>query len=360
MGTTASSSEYSANPLPPLSSLTGSTGNNGHNSNSNAERLAILSRIKPRSATPTQSSAISRSVVNAADTKSSRGVPSSELDDSILNGRKSAGRLSMLLKTPLTSTRRESLVNKEEADVGRNTSVLFSHHSSSKPEESVEFTSKDINYTDSQVKPLSSFLSPDGESSKSSILSNERLSEIAMNRFISRLAPEMSQNNDDQALESRKREEELPLTSIQTAPTKSDSLYRYKSSITAPTALSTIPTGLTATTAATTSSFIANRQFIINNPQLAPPPKTTTSSGGETAMNGLIRTLVEKNVAEAMSELRNDIHNLHVELIKQSLAQQTMLKQLAANVPESYRRIADENQGLREELERLKVSKGRF
>lgn len=69
----------------------------------------------------------------------------------------------------------------------------------------------------------------------------------------------------------------------------------------------------------------------------------------------LIRTLVEKSIADAMSEIKNDIQNLHVELIKQSLAQQNALHQIVANMPDMYKKLADDYRILHEENERLKI-----
>ena len=72
-------------------------------------------------------------------------------------------------------------------------------------------------------------------------------------------------------------------------------------------------------------------------------------------MNELIKSLAEKSISESMSDIKNDIQNLHIELIKQSIAQQNALMQIVNSLPDSYQRLAQENQSLREELERLKL-----
>lgn len=69
----------------------------------------------------------------------------------------------------------------------------------------------------------------------------------------------------------------------------------------------------------------------------------------------LVRSIVEKSVGEAMSEIRNDIQNLHIELIKQSIAQQNTLRQILTNLPESYKRLAEDYRQLQEENERLRL-----
>jgi hypothetical protein len=69
----------------------------------------------------------------------------------------------------------------------------------------------------------------------------------------------------------------------------------------------------------------------------------------------LLRSLVERSVAEAMSEIRNDVQNLHVEFIKHSLAQQNTLQQILMALPTSYQKISEELKRVNDENERLKL-----
>lgn len=100
------------------------------------------------------------------------------------------------------------------------------------------------------------------------------------------------------------------------------------------------------------------------NPSLTSPGMAASSTtNGTTIPNTgnipqLIKGLVESSIADAMAEIRNDIQNLHVELIKQSLAQQNALHQIVANMPDMYKRLSDEYRVLQEENERLKLRLG--
>ena len=78
------------------------------------------------------------------------------------------------------------------------------------------------------------------------------------------------------------------------------------------------------------------------------------------ALPEMIRGFIESSLASYMQEIRNDVQNLHVELIKQSLSQQTSLRQILTSLPESYNRLAQENQSLREEIERLRLRLGQL
>lgn len=84
--------------------------------------------------------------------------------------------------------------------------------------------------------------------------------------------------------------------------------------------------------------------------------------GGQSslALPEMIRGFIESSLASYMQEIRNDVQNLHVELIKQSLSQQTSLRQILTSLPESYNRLAQENQSLREEIERLRLRLGQL
>lgn len=96
------------------------------------------------------------------------------------------------------------------------------------------------------------------------------------------------------------------------------------------------------------------------NPSLSSSSMTSSATNGLTTSNSgnipqLIKGLVERSITDAMAEIRNDIQNLHVELIKQSLAQQNALHQIVANMPDMYKKLSDEYRVLQEENERLKL-----
>lgn len=72
----------------------------------------------------------------------------------------------------------------------------------------------------------------------------------------------------------------------------------------------------------------------------------------------LVKSFVEKSISETMSEVRNDVQNLHIEFIKQSLAQQNMMRQILSSIPDNYKKLADDFRLLQEENERLKLRLG--
>lgn len=84
-------------------------------------------------------------------------------------------------------------------------------------------------------------------------------------------------------------------------------------------------------------------------------PASSAINQSKVMMPELIKSMVEKAISESLQELRNDVQNLHVDLIKQTLAQQTMLKQIMANLPESFKNLAEECKLLRDENEHLKA-----
>ena len=79
------------------------------------------------------------------------------------------------------------------------------------------------------------------------------------------------------------------------------------------------------------------------------------ASSAQTLLPDMIKNLVERSIAEAMHEIRNDIQNLHVDLIKQSLAQQNMQRQILSTMPSAYKKLADDYRSLLEENERLRA-----
>jgi hypothetical protein len=101
----------------------------------------------------------------------------------------------------------------------------------------------------------------------------------------------------------------LPITPIQPDNGTSDKLYER---------FSTIPKESQPTIESRRGEFSLSNEY-------SRPIESSSRSSDSPILPELIRSLVEKSIAEAMREMRNDIQNLHVDLIKQSLAQQVSL-----------------------------------
>lgn len=105
-------------------------------------------------------------------------------------------------------------------------------------------------------------------------------------------------------------------------------------------------------------------------PPAAPTRATAPPAAPAPAVPELIQSLVERSVGEAVREMRNDIQNLHVDLIKQTLVQQvraraaprltaqSMLRQILDGLPDALGRLADDYRAVREENERLREKLG--
>ena len=73
------------------------------------------------------------------------------------------------------------------------------------------------------------------------------------------------------------------------------------------------------------STFERGRGELVSLSNEYSRPIESSRPSDSPALPEMIKSLVEKSITEAMHEIRNDIQNLHVDLIKQSLAQQVTL-----------------------------------
>ena len=64
---------------------------------------------------------------------------------------------------------------------------------------------------------------------------------------------------------------------------------------------------------------------------------------------------VERSLDANLAGIRNDVQNIHIDLVKQMAAQQSHLNQVMTSLPQAFQRLAEENRILREENERLKA-----
>lgn len=80
-------------------------------------------------------------------------------------------------------------------------------------------------------------------------------------------------------------------------------------------------------------------------------PRSTSKS---TQSSDQLLEKVSLLIREGMNEVRNDVQNLHVDLIKQAAINQTAIDNLLAAVPRALQQLTAENRALMEENERLR------
>lgn len=84
-------------------------------------------------------------------------------------------------------------------------------------------------------------------------------------------------------------------------------------------------------------------------------PITTGLSEPHTKSSEYLKSLIEESLGEFKCALRNDIQNLHVELIKQSLSQQSAFAQMMEQYMPAVKDLMEEIRRLREENELLRL-----
>lgn len=90
--------------------------------------------------------------------------------------------------------------------------------------------------------------------------------------------------------------------------------------------------------------------------QLTQPPQSSPSVAQPVSNNHeQLKSIIQAEVTSAVSSLRNDLQSLHVEMIKQSLAQQATLRSLFETYLPMTGQLMDALTAAREENERLKL-----
>jgi len=110
------------------------------------------------------------------------------------------------------------------------------------------------------------------------------------------------------------------------------------------------------------------KSFTSSKPMVQSHPSSASSSTTEaTALSSVIREIVKDSMSSELATLRNDIQNLHIDMIKRDLAQQVPIHfyftkfkanirtMLEEQMPSAIKEMANEIQVLREENSRLKL-----
>lgn len=79
------------------------------------------------------------------------------------------------------------------------------------------------------------------------------------------------------------------------------------------------------------------------------------NDGDARYMTDLIVRTVQSSLEEGLITIKNNVQNIHIDLIKQMAAQNSLLGEMAESLPHAFNRLTEENRLLKEENDRLKA-----